>query len=87
MWATRAFLGMTGLFVLQLCLAGIAWPLALLYTTFMIIGFVVLSRTIAETGLIYLKCYFWPCVLLYGLSVCIGTAAFVRKPSTSPASA
>lgn len=66
-WGCRAFLLLTALFVLQLRLTGIEWPLAALYAGFMVIGFTVLSRIIAETGLIYLKCYFWPCAVLWGM--------------------
>jgi len=66
-WGCRTFLIMTVLFVLQLRLAGIDLVLAALYATFMVIGFVVLSRVMAETGLIYVKCYFWPCTVLWGM--------------------
>lgn len=67
LWGCRAFLLGFVLFVVQLCLAGIEPIFAIAYATFMIIGFVVLSRVIAETGQIYLKCYFWPCATLWGL--------------------
>jgi hypothetical protein len=66
-WACRAFLGLMAVFVLQLCLAGVDWQLAVLYAAALIVGFVVLSRLIAETGLFYVKAYFWPCTIIWGL--------------------
>ncbi len=63
----RTFVGATLILLVQFRLIGIDFALALPYTLFMIMGFVVLSRVIAETGLIYLKCYFWPCTVLWGL--------------------
>ena len=65
--AFRVFAVATLLLIIQLRVIGIGLPLAIPYVCIMIIGFVVLSRTIAETGLIYLKCYFWPCATLWGL--------------------
>jgi hypothetical protein len=66
-WGCRGFLVLTVLLVVQLWLAGIEPWLAALYVLIMMVGFTVLSRVIAETGQIYLKCYFWPCVVLWGL--------------------
>lgn len=66
-WGCRAFLALGGLLVVQLRLAGAEWLVATLYVGIMIMGFTVLSRVIAETGQIYLKCYFWPCAILWGL--------------------
>jgi hypothetical protein len=66
-WGCRAFLVFTALLIGQFCLAGIDLWLAIPYTLFMVMGFVVLSRIIAETGLIYLKSYFWPCTILWGV--------------------
>jgi hypothetical protein len=66
-WGLRVFLATMVLLVGQLCLMGIDWPLAVIATGIMVMGFVVLGRIIAETGLIYLKCYFWPCATLWGL--------------------
>ena len=63
----RVFLAATLCLLIQLRVIGIELPLAIPYLAFMIMGFVVLSRVIAETGLIYLKCYFWPCATLWGL--------------------
>jgi len=66
-WGGRAFMALTVLLIVQLCLAGVRPLLASLYVGIMIMGFTVLSRVIAETGQIYMKCYFWPCVALWGL--------------------
>ncbi|MCK5801363.1 MAG: hypothetical protein KAI66_00955, partial [Lentisphaeria bacterium] len=65
LWGMRVFLVACALLVFQLWLIGIELPLVLMYVGFMIMGFVVLSRIIAETGLIYLKCYFWPGATLW----------------------
>ncbi|MDX9979718.1 MAG: hypothetical protein RBU25_06670 [Lentisphaeria bacterium] len=66
-WGLRVFLVCFLLLVGQLALIGLDWTLALAATLIMVMGFVVLGRIIAETGLIYLKCYFWPCATLWGL--------------------
>ncbi len=66
-WGLRVFLVTMLLVVVQLCLIGVDWTLAVVATGIMVMGFVVLGRIIAETGLIYLKCYFWPCATLWGL--------------------
>ncbi|MBT7300964.1 MAG: hypothetical protein HN849_15700 [Victivallales bacterium] len=66
-WGLRVFLATFVLLVGQFCLVGVDFSLALIATLIMIMGFVVLGRIIAETGLIYLKCYFWPCATLWGL--------------------
>lgn len=71
-WGLRVFLACFILLVGQLWLVGLDWTLALAATAIMVLGFVVLGRIIAETGLIYLKCYFWPCATLWGL---FGTVA------------
>lgn len=63
----RVFLAATLCLLIQMRVIGIQLALAIPYLAFMIMGFVVLSRVIAETGLIYLKCYFWPCATLWGL--------------------
>jgi hypothetical protein len=66
-WGCRGFIVLSLLLVAQLWLAGIDPLLAALYVLIMVIGFTVLTRVIAETGQIYLKSYFWPCVVLWGL--------------------
>jgi len=66
-WGCRGFLLLGALLAMQLWLAGAGPVMALLYVVIMVIGFTVLSRVIAETGQIYLKCYFWPCAVLWGL--------------------
>jgi hypothetical protein len=66
-WGCRGFLALSLLLVVQLWLAGAGLLLAAFYVAIMLIGFTVLSRVIAETGQIYLKCYFWPCAVLWGL--------------------
>jgi len=63
----RVFLVASLLLVTELRMLGIQTVFAVPYVLFMVMGFVVLSRVIAETGLIYLKCYFWPCAVLWGL--------------------
>ena len=66
-WGFRVFTFTCLAMLFAFCAVGIDPVLAIAYITFMLIGFIVLSRIIAETGLIYLKCYFWPGVILWGV--------------------
>ncbi len=63
----RIFLVTFVLLIVQLMLVGVDLVVALPYALIMIMGFLVMGRIIAETGLIYMKCYFWPCAILWGV--------------------
>lgn len=71
-WGFRLFLVLMLLFIFQLVLVGVDPVLAFIYSLFLVVGFLVLSRITAETGMIYAKTYFWPCALLWGI---VGTRA------------
>lgn len=67
-WGFRVFIVFGLAFYLLLIAAGIDPVIAIPYFIFMTIGFIVLARVIAETGQIYLKSYFWPCSVLWGIA-------------------
>jgi hypothetical protein len=71
-WCMRLFLIGTTLFVAQLIVAGLDWQLALLYTPIALMVWVVVSRTIAETGAFHIGTQIFPCAILWGL---FGSAA------------
>jgi len=66
-WGVRLFLAMSAVLVLQLCLAGIAWPFAVLYVAVMMILYVVMARLISEAGLFYMQPFVLPCAAAWGL--------------------
>jgi len=67
-WAARAFVALTALFILQVAWgAGTGIALAVLYTAVLLVMFVTMSRLVAEAGLFYMQPYFFPCVMLWGL--------------------
>ena len=64
-WGLRVFvLGML-VFVIDLCLVGLDWQLAVLYSGFTTVICLVMGRIIAETGLFFIAPYLYPCVLIY----------------------
>ncbi|MBM4034519.1 MAG: hypothetical protein FJ291_22465 [Planctomycetes bacterium] len=65
-WAARVFLACSALFAIQLCIVGLDWYLAVLYTLGAVIIFTVVSRVVAETGAFYIHAYHFPCVILWG---------------------
>ncbi|OGV83464.1 MAG: hypothetical protein A3K19_10000 [Lentisphaerae bacterium RIFOXYB12_FULL_65_16] len=65
-WSCRAFLGLMVLFTVQLCLIGLDWQLAVMYTAVLVIFYVVMTRIIAESGLFHLQSNIFPCVMIWG---------------------
>ncbi|MDX9981975.1 MAG: hypothetical protein RBU25_18280, partial [Lentisphaeria bacterium] len=66
-WAMRIFLAAALAFVIQLTLTGLAWPIALLYTGLALMIFIVVSRTIAETGAFHIGSEIFPGVIIIGV--------------------
>ncbi len=65
-WAARVFLLCAAAFAVQLCIVGLDWYLAIIYTLGAAIIFTVISRLVAEAGVFYIHAYNFPCVLLWG---------------------
>jgi len=65
-WAMRVFITGTALFIFQMVLAGLDWQLAVLFTVFALMTYVVVSRIVAETGAFFIGTYFIPSGLLLG---------------------
>jgi hypothetical protein len=66
-WGMRVFLMGAGLFVIQLMLVGIDWPVALLFTTLVIIFYVVATRLMAEGGAFFIQTFVLPSTVLWAL--------------------
>jgi len=75
-WAGRIFLVALGLFVLQLVIVGLDWPLAVLYSLGAVVFFAVMGRVIAETGVYFFQPNWYPSLLLAGV---MGTHALGLK--------
>lgn len=56
-----------GLFIIQLVMAGLDLPIALLYTFFAVMIYVVVSRSIAETGAFHVGTFVYPGIMVWGL--------------------
>ena len=65
-WGARAALAGFALFVLQLAVVGVEWPLALLYTLGALMIFTVMTRLLAEAGVFFFHPHFYPCAMLWG---------------------
>ena len=65
-WGMRVFLGGSMLFALQLVLIGLDWRLALIYTGLVVTIYVVVSRTIAETGAYFIGTEVFPGAIIWG---------------------
>ncbi|MCE5326176.1 MAG: hypothetical protein LLG01_07140 [Planctomycetaceae bacterium] len=65
-WAARAFLVFIVCFVLQLTVAGVYWPIAILYAVGALVLYTVISRIVAETGVFFIHSYYFPCEVLLG---------------------
>ena len=65
-WGGRVFLAAFLVFVLDLCLLGLDWQLALLYSFLTVLIFFIMGRIIAETGLFFIAPYLYPCTLILG---------------------
>ena len=66
-WSMRIFLAATAAFVMQLCMAGLDWQIALLYTGIALLIYVVVSRTIAETGAFHIGSEIFPGAIIMGI--------------------
>ena len=65
-WGMRAFMVGTGLFIVQLVVVGLDWQLAVLYTGLALMVYIVVSRTIAETGAFHIGTEIFPGAILIG---------------------
>lgn len=68
----RIFLLLVPVLFLQMILAGLAWPLAIIYIGVLFMFFVMISRVMAETGMFYIQPYFMPSGVAWAL---FGTGA------------
>jgi hypothetical protein len=66
-WGARLFLVMILVLALQLRLAGVSWPMAVLYVLLLMLLYTVMGRLISEAGLFYMQPFVWPCAALWGL--------------------
>jgi hypothetical protein len=67
LWASRAFAGLSLIFMLLMWGTGVDPVLALAYWAVLMVFYVVMGRLIAETGLFYMQPFFFPCVVVWGL--------------------
>lgn len=65
-WGARIFLAGFVVFVVDLCMLGLDWQLALIYGFLTILIFLIMGRIIAETGLFFIAPYLYPCTLILG---------------------
>ena len=72
-WGARVLMLASAAFVIQLIGVGIDWQLAVLYTFFFMLIYLVLSRVVAETGAFFIHCWFYPGALLVSF---LGASAF-----------
>lgn len=68
----RIFLVLVPVLFLQMIMAGLAWPLAVIYIGVLFMFFVMISRVMAETGMFYIQPYFVPSGVAWAL---FGTGA------------
>ena len=66
-WGMRVFLLGFAVLMIDLCMLGLDWQIALLFLIISMICFLVLGRIIAETGMFYLSPGVYPGVLLIGI--------------------
>ncbi|OGV63128.1 MAG: hypothetical protein A3K19_08345 [Lentisphaerae bacterium RIFOXYB12_FULL_65_16] len=66
-WGMRLFLVGTTVFVILLMVAGLDWPMALIFTGIALMVLIVVSRTVAETGAFYIGTWILPCAMVWGL--------------------
>ncbi len=66
-WACRLFLLACVGLVCVLCGVGLSWPVAIITVLLMMMGFLVMSRIIAETGLFYIMPFWQPTGIVVAL--------------------
>ncbi|MCK5802531.1 MAG: hypothetical protein KAI66_06845 [Lentisphaeria bacterium] len=66
-WGMRMFLLGALLFIVQLVVTGLDWPLALIYTAIAFMIYTAVSRIIAETGAFHVGTFVYPGVTIWGL--------------------
>jgi hypothetical protein len=71
--AVRATAVAAGIFVLMLTGTGVAWPFALFYTCGVAMVYLVISRTVVETGAFWIGSHVFPAVIILGF---MGPASF-----------
>lgn len=65
-WGARVFMAGLSLFIVQLVLTGVDWQLAVVYALGLVLIYLVQSRILAETGVFFMRAYWWPCVVMAG---------------------
>lgn len=65
-WGMRVFILGTLFFIVQLVVVGLDWQLAVLYTGIALMIYIVVSRTIAETGAFHIGTEIFPGAILIG---------------------
>ena len=65
-WAARVFLIGLGVFIVLVSRTGVDWQIAIPYALGLVIIYLVQSRLLAETGVFFMRAYWWPCVILAG---------------------
>ncbi len=65
-WGCRLFLVFLLAFTIQLIRIGIDWQLAIMYSAVLVIFYVVMTRTICESGLFHLQLNIFPCCIIWG---------------------
>jgi len=63
----RMFMGGIFLFIIQLVLVGLDWQIAIIYTFFAVMIYVVVSRSIAETGAFHVGTFVYPGIMVWGM--------------------
>jgi len=66
-WGFRVFIIFIGFFIVQLVSIGIDWQLSLIYTSMVVIIFLVMSRIFAESGMFFIQIAFMPSAIIWGL--------------------
>ncbi len=76
-WGARATLLGFGLMVAQIVALGVEWPFAVMYTFWLMLVPLVISRMLAESGVFFLNPRTYACSMLWGI---FGAAAIGRQP-------
>ncbi|MBT3381717.1 MAG: hypothetical protein HN742_30925 [Lentisphaerae bacterium] len=95
-WAVRAVLIAAVLFTVQLSLIGVSWPFALAYAGLLMMTYIVVSRTVAETGAFFIGAQIFPgavAMTFFGASgvgiqtliiMCVVSSVIMCAPGWSP---
>ncbi len=66
-WGCRLFIVFIVLFTAYLVYAGMDWQLAVMYSSVIVIFYVVMARIVCESGLFHLQLNVFPCCIIWGL--------------------